>query len=32
MLHTSRDAMQQMIKREQVSYSKVIRDLQVKVD
>ena len=32
MLQTSLDQMQQMIKQEQASYSKVIRDLQVKVD
>ena len=31
-LHTSLDEMQQMIKRDQARYSKIIRDLQLKVD
>lgn len=31
-LHTSLDEMQQMIKRDQARYSKIIRDLHLKVD
>ena len=31
-LHTSLDEMQQMIKRDQTRYSKIIRELQLKLD